>query len=126
MPAGAVLVGMLSQPEFRGLLARARVYVSAAAWEDFGIAPLEALDRGAALVCAPAGGPFPALGLARALAPEFVAADRSPEGLARAIEAAFAASDARSPTTPARASRTMSADSIRRARPATSAPREPT
>ena len=34
-------------------------FVSAAEWEDFGIAPLEALDRGAVLVCAPAGGPFP-------------------------------------------------------------------
>ncbi|MBV9001282.1 MAG: glycosyltransferase, partial [Solirubrobacterales bacterium] len=53
LPAGAELVGMLPQAEFRDLLARARVYVSAAAWEDFGIAPLEALDRGAALVCAP-------------------------------------------------------------------------
>ena len=84
---------MLPQPSFRDLLARARVFVSAAEWEDFGIAPLEALDRGAALVCAPAGGPFPALALARALAPEFVAADRSPQALARALEAAFAASD---------------------------------
>jgi glycosyl transferase family 1 len=95
LPAGAELVGMLPQPEFRDLLARARVFVSAAEWEDFGIAPLEALDRGAVLVCAPAGGPFPALGLARALGPEFVAADRSPGSLARALEAAFAAPDHR-------------------------------
>lgn len=95
LPAGAELIGMLPQPEFRDLLARARVFVSAAAWEDFGIAPLEALDRGAALVCAPAGGPFPALALARSLAGEFVAADRAPVALARAIEAAFAASDDR-------------------------------
>jgi Glycosyl transferases group 1 len=94
LPAGADLVGMLPQPDFRDLLARARVYVSAAAWEDFGIAPLEALDRGAALVCAPAGGPFPAQALARALAPEFVALERSPGSLARALEAAFAAPEA--------------------------------
>jgi Glycosyl transferases group 1 len=91
LPAGAELVGMLPQPEFRDLLARALVFVSAAEWEDFGIAPLEALDRGAALVCAPAGGPFPALGLARSLAPEFVAADRSPASLACAVVAAFSA-----------------------------------
>ncbi|HTX08357.1 MAG TPA: glycosyltransferase [Solirubrobacteraceae bacterium] len=91
LPAGAELVGMLPQPSFRDLLARASVFVSAAEWEDFGIAPLEALDRGAALVCAPAGGPFPGLGLARSLAAEFVAADRSPASLARALEAAFAA-----------------------------------
>jgi glycosyltransferase involved in cell wall biosynthesis len=93
LPAGAELVGMLPQEEFRDLLARARVYVSAAEWEDFGIAPLEALDRGAALVCAPAGGPFPALALARSLAPEFVSADRGASSLARAIEAAFATPD---------------------------------
>jgi hypothetical protein len=91
LPAGAELVGMLPQPEFRDLLARALVFVSAAQWEDFGVAPLEALDRGAALVCAPGGGPFPALALARSLAPDFVAADREPSSLARALEAAFAA-----------------------------------
>lgn len=91
LPPGAELVGMLPQPEFRQLLARALVFVSAARWEDFGIAPLEALDRGAALVCAPAGGPFPALTLARSLAPEFVAADRAPGSLAGALQAAFAA-----------------------------------
>jgi hypothetical protein len=91
LPARAELVGMLPQSEFRDLLARALVFVSAAQWEDFGIAPLEALDRGAALVCAPGGGPFPALSLARSLAGEFVAADRAPASLARALEAAFAA-----------------------------------
>lgn len=95
LPPGAELVGMLPQPEFRDLLARALVFVSAAQWEDFGIAPLEALDRGAALVCAPAGGPFPALALARSLAGELVAADRSPAALGRAIAAAFAAPDDR-------------------------------
>lgn len=94
LPAGAELVGMLPQPAFRELLARARVFVSAAEWEDFGVAPLEALDRGAALVCAPGGGPFPGLGVARSLAPEFVAADRGASSLARALEAAFAADDA--------------------------------
>jgi hypothetical protein len=91
LPPAVELVGMLPQPEFRDLLARAHVFVSAAEWEDFGIAPLEALDRGAALVCAPAGGPFPALELARVLAPEFVAADRSSASLAGALRAAFGA-----------------------------------
>lgn len=91
LPPGAELVGMLPQPEFRDLLARAHAFVSAAEWEDFGIAPLEALDRGAALVCAPAGGPFPGLALARSLAPEFVAAERTAGSLAGALQAAFAA-----------------------------------
>jgi Glycosyl transferases group 1 len=95
LPAGAELVGMLPQPDFRDLLARARVFVSGAEWEDFGIAPLEALDRGAVLVAAPAGGPFPALGLARSLGPEFVARDRAPGALAGALEAAFGASEER-------------------------------
>ncbi len=91
LPAGAELVGMLPQPEFRELLSRALVFASAAQWEDFGIAPLEALDRGAVLVGAPAGGPFPALALARKLAPEFVAQERSAASLARALQAAVAA-----------------------------------
>jgi hypothetical protein len=93
LPTGAELVGMLPQPSFRELLSRARVFVSAAEWEDFGVAPLEAIDRGAALVCAPGGGPFPGLGIARSLAPDFVAADRDPATVARALEAAFAAGD---------------------------------
>jgi hypothetical protein len=91
LPAGAELVGMLPQAEFRDLLARAHAFVSAAAWEDFGIAPLEALDRGAVLVGAPGGGPFPALALARSLAPEFVARERTSGSLADAMQAAFAA-----------------------------------
>jgi len=93
LPPGAELVGMLPQPSFRDLLSRARVFVSAAEWEDFGVAPLEAIDRGAALVCAPGGGPFPGLGIARSLAPDFVAADRDPATVARALEAAFATDD---------------------------------
>jgi hypothetical protein len=93
LPPSAELVGMLPQPSFRELLGRARAFISTAEWEDFGVAPLEALDRGAALVCAPGGGPFPGLALARSLAPEFVAADRDAGTVARALEAAFAADD---------------------------------
>jgi glycosyl transferase family 1 len=93
LPPGAELVGMLPQPSFRDLVSRARVFVSAAEWEDFGVAPLEAIDRGAALVCAPGRGPFPGLGIARSLAPDFVAADRDPATVARALQAAFAADD---------------------------------
>ena len=93
VPPGVELAGMVTQAEFHGLLARARVFVSAARWEDFGLAPLEALARGAALVCAPAGGPFPALALARELGPRFVAADRGPESLAGALAAALAADE---------------------------------
>jgi Glycosyl transferases group 1 len=94
LPPGAELAGMLPQASFHDLLSRARVFVSTAEWEDFGVAPLEAIDRGAALVCAPGGGPFPGLRIARSLAPDFVAADRDPATVARALEAAFAADHA--------------------------------
>jgi Glycosyl transferases group 1 len=93
VPAGVELAGMMPQPAFHALLARARVFVSAAEWEDFGVAPLEALDRGAVIVAAPGGGPFPALGIARSLGPSFVAGDRDAGSLARALETAFAAAD---------------------------------
>jgi hypothetical protein len=46
------------------------------------------------VVSAPAGGPFPALRIARTLTPEFVAEGRDPDSLARSLEAAFAADDA--------------------------------
>lgn len=93
VPPGLELAGILPQGEFHRLLGRATVFLSAALWEDFGQAPLEALDRGAALVCAPAGGPFPALEIARRLAPQFVASDRTPEALAAALQAALAADE---------------------------------
>jgi glycosyltransferase involved in cell wall biosynthesis len=94
LPPRLELAGMLPQGEFRSLLSRARVFLSAARWEDFGIAPMEALDRGAVLVGAAAGGPFPALAIARELAPQCVAADRSPAAVARALEAALASDEA--------------------------------
>jgi hypothetical protein len=92
-PPGVELAGILSPAEFGSLLSRARAFLSAARWEDFGQAPLQALDRGAALVSAPAGGPFPALAIARDLWPAFVAADRAPRSLATALEAALRAAE---------------------------------
>jgi Glycosyl transferases group 1 len=86
---GVEFPGIVPRSEFLALLSCSRVFVSAARWEDFGLAPLEALDRGAALACAPGGGPFPALAIAGALAPELLAVDRSPPALALAIRAAF-------------------------------------
>lgn len=47
----------------------------------------------AAFVSAPAGGPFPALAIARELLPAFVAADRTPRSLATALEAALRAGE---------------------------------
>ncbi len=95
LPAGMELTGMVSPEDFGALLLRARAFVSAAAWEDFGQAPLQALERGCALVCAPGGGPFPALAIARELEPAFVAADRGPGSLSIALTAALATGEAR-------------------------------
>ena len=72
---GIEWVGVIPRPEWLALLGRARLYVNASRFEDHGIAPLEALSAGAALVSLPTPGPYPALRMARALAPELVSAD---------------------------------------------------
>jgi hypothetical protein len=82
--------GKTSPAEFRSMLRRAWAYVGGARWEDFGMAPLEALADGALLVTVPSGGPFEALAFARELAPELVAEEIEPRALAAAVGAAFA------------------------------------
>jgi Glycosyl transferases group 1 len=94
-PSGVEFLGKTPPGEFRAALRRARAYVGGARWEDFGMAPLEALADGALLVTVPSGGPFEALALARELAPELVADAVAPAPLAAAIRAAFALSDER-------------------------------
>lgn len=94
LPPRMELAGILPGHRFAELLGEARAFLSAARWEDFGQTPLQALDRGAVLVSAPAGGPFPALSIARRIGPRFVAADREPESLAAALERALAADPA--------------------------------
>jgi hypothetical protein len=63
------------------------VFVTAPRREDYGIAQLEALADGCALVTTPAPGPYAALPLARALAPRLVP-DRD-AGIAAALRAAL-------------------------------------
>jgi glycosyltransferase involved in cell wall biosynthesis len=70
---GVEYAGELGADEFRGLLARARTFLAAPQREDFGIAPLEALACGCALVTTPAPGAYPALDLARRLDNRLVA-----------------------------------------------------
>jgi hypothetical protein len=67
--------GMLEPAEYRALLRRSRVFLSAARREDYGIAQLEALADGCILVTTPSPGPYAALPLARALDPRLVGAD---------------------------------------------------
>jgi hypothetical protein len=89
-PEGVEFLGKTPPAEFRAALRRAHAYVGGARWEDFGMAPLEALADGALLVTVPSGGPFEALALARRLAPELVAGAVAPAPLAAALRAAFA------------------------------------
>ena len=72
---GVRVVGVLDRGEYRGLLRRARVFLSAPRREDYGIAQLEALADGCLLVTAPAPGPYVALPVARALDARLVGDD---------------------------------------------------
>jgi glycosyltransferase involved in cell wall biosynthesis len=82
--AGVRSVGRLAPEEYRALLRRARVYVTAPRREDYGLTQLEALADGAVLVTTPAPGPYAALPLARALDARLVTED-----LAGALRAAL-------------------------------------
>jgi hypothetical protein len=81
---GVRFTGRVDPSVFRALLRRARLFVSAPLREDYGIAPLEALADGCIVVTTPAAGPYPALGLVRALDARFVTDD-----LAAGIRAAL-------------------------------------
>jgi hypothetical protein len=72
---GVRVVGTLPRVEYRALVRRARVFVSAPRREDYGIAQLEALADGCLLVTTPAPGPYAALAIARALDPRLVSED---------------------------------------------------
>jgi Glycosyl transferases group 1 len=81
---GVRAAGPLTSEAYRALLRRARVYVTAPRREDYGVAQLEALADGCALVTTEAPGPYAALPLARALDPRLVGDD-----LAGALRAAL-------------------------------------
>jgi glycosyltransferase involved in cell wall biosynthesis len=68
-------VGRLPPEEYRALLRRSRVFVTAPRREDYGIAQLEALADGCMLVTTEAPGPYAALPLARELDPGLVGDD---------------------------------------------------
>lgn len=81
---GVRLLEPLSSEDYRALVRRARVFVSAPRREDYGIAQLEALADGCQLVTAPAPGPYAALPIARELDARLVGAD-----LLRSLRAAL-------------------------------------
>jgi hypothetical protein len=72
---GVRVVGMIAPDEYRALLRRSRVYVTAPRREDYGIAQLEALADGCMLVTNRAPGPYVAVGLADRLDPRLVGDD---------------------------------------------------
>jgi len=74
-PQGVEWAGRLPHERWLDLVGRARIFVNASRWEDFGIAPMEALSAGTPLVTVPTAGSFEALPLARELAPELVSDD---------------------------------------------------
>lgn len=84
---GIEFAGAVSHERWLGLVAGARVYVSAARYEDWGMGQMEALAAGVPLVTVPTGGANVALPLARQLAPELVAAEETPQALTGALRA---------------------------------------
>ena len=77
-------VGRLAREEYRALLRRSRVFLTAPRREDYGIAQLEALADGCMLVTTEAPGPYVAVPLARELDARLVTDD-----LAAALRAAL-------------------------------------
>ena len=82
---GVRFAGLLSRSDFRDLLRRARVYVTAPRREDYGLTQLEALADGCLLVTTPAPGPYAALPVARELDPRLVTDDLA-AGLRTALD----------------------------------------
>jgi glycosyltransferase involved in cell wall biosynthesis len=89
-PPGVEWAGFVERDRYLDLLGRASVFLAASRYEDYGIAQLEALAAGTALVTAPSAGPYEALKPARALDERLVAADLSGAALAGSLRAAIA------------------------------------
>ena len=77
-PEGVRFAGLLPRGDFRALLRRARVYVTAPRREDYGLTQLEALADGCQLATTPAPGPYAALPIARELDERLVTDDLAP------------------------------------------------
>jgi glycosyltransferase involved in cell wall biosynthesis len=92
-PAGVEFAGVVPRERWTALVAGSRVYVSAARYEDWGVAQMEALAAGTPLVTLPTGGPNVALPLVRQLAPKLVAGDSDAAALAEALRAGLEMDD---------------------------------
>jgi glycosyltransferase involved in cell wall biosynthesis len=89
-PPSVDFAGAVAREQWTALVAGARIYVSAARYEDWGVAQMEALAAGTPLVTLPTPGPNAALPLALGLAPQLVAPTMGVQALADAIRIGLA------------------------------------
>jgi len=89
-PPGVEWLGELEPERWLSIVAGAGVFLNASRFEDWGLAQMEALSAGVPLVTVPTPGANEALPLARELAPELVAAERSEGALAGALRVGLA------------------------------------
>jgi glycosyltransferase involved in cell wall biosynthesis len=92
-PPDVEWAGAVPPERWLTLVGRARVFVNASRYEDWGLAQMEALAAGTPLVTVQSPGLNEALPLARRLAPALVADEPEPAALATAIEAGLALDD---------------------------------
>jgi glycosyltransferase involved in cell wall biosynthesis len=92
-PPGIDWLGAVGRERWLETVAGAKLYVSAARYEDWGMAQMEALAAGVPIATVPTPGPNAALALARELAPALVAARPGAEDLANAIRAGLSLPD---------------------------------
>ena len=92
-PGGVEWAGPLPPERWLDTVARARLFVNASRYEDWGLAQMEALAAGVPLATLPTPGPNVALPLARRLGPELVASELGAEPLARAVRAGLSLDD---------------------------------
>jgi glycosyltransferase involved in cell wall biosynthesis len=92
-PAGVEFAGAVPRERWIALVAGSRAYVSAARYEDWGVAQMEALAAGTPLVTVPTPGPNAALPIARKLAPELIAGGMGTDALAESLRAGLALGD---------------------------------
>jgi glycosyltransferase involved in cell wall biosynthesis len=93
-PDGVEWGGTIDRERYTRLIQRARVFLAASRYEDYGLAQLEALAAGALLVTVASEGPYEALALARELDARLVAQESTSEDLARALAAAVSLDEA--------------------------------
>lgn len=107
VPPGIEWAGQLPRQQFEDKLQRAKLLINASRWEDYGLAQLEALSSGAALVTSVSGGADESLRLARELDSGLVADGHSVTSLASAISKGISYSDEEAASYRQRATRAL-------------------